>query len=127
MKTQEQIRDLAIDAAAAIARQCNTWPQYASKGWLTWPMQICPLSKRQYARYTPSARITVAPNGTLLFLSPHWEGNGLPALVELLLKRGCALPEYAKWLKSTQPEFDDEDDVVQPASANRITAASRVS
>lgn len=127
MKCQAHIKELAVDAAVAIARQCETWPQYASKGWLTWSLQLCPLTKRRYAQYTPSARISVAPDGTLLFLSPHWEGNRVPALVELLLKRGCVLPEYAKWLKSTQPEFDDEDDVVQPAWAMPINTHSRVS
>ena len=99
--------DRAVSVAATLAALSNSRDPYRRNGWTNFALSHCPLTGTQFVEYTPTARITIAPDpgNAILYLSPEWRGgNRIGQLVAHLRGCCCDLTRYDAYKDSRERE-----------------------
>lgn len=88
----------ALAAAAELAAICKAKSRYrTSKRWVIYRLAVCPITGELYPDPDPFAeapRIAVSPDGALIFIMPHRQGDQMH---ELLIKLRAAGHQLPKW------------------------------
>ena len=91
----------ALAAAAELAAICNAKSRYRdSKRWVHYRLDVCPITGELYPDPDPfveAPRLAVSPDGALIFIMPHRQGDQIHELLIKLRAAGHRLPKMADY------------------------------